>query len=101
MHNPSKKEKIEKALNGKKAVSKYTRRFGYKSAKSAVLESREEEYDRVVPTLQSRIKEVLDSMVSRDASVEEKNIVLELMKDYMEVILKKKPDMKKDNGESR
>ena len=40
-------------------------------------------------------------MVSRDASVEEKNIVLELMKDYMEVILKKKPDMKKDNGESR
>lgn len=54
MHNPSKEEKIKKDLKGKKAVSKYTRRFGYENAKSAVLGSREEENDRVVPTLPSK-----------------------------------------------
>lgn len=101
MHNPSKEEKIKKALKGKKAVSKYTRRFGYANAKSAVLGSREEENDRVVPTLQARIKEVLDSMVNRNASNEEKNIVLELMEDYKELILKKKSELRKDEGESR
>lgn len=101
MHNPSKEEKIKKDLKGKKAVSKYTRRFGYENAKSAVLGSREEENDRVVPTLQARIKEVLDSMVNRNASNEEKNIVLELMEDYKELILKKKSELRKDEGESR
>lgn len=50
---------------------------------------------------QARIKEVLDSMVNRNASNEEKNIVLELMEDYKELILKKKSELRKDEGESR
>ena len=81
-HNDAEKEKINLALKDKKAISKYTRKFGYDSAKTAVLGAREEEYDRTVSTLQPRIKEILDSMNRRNASNEEKAIVLDLMNEY-------------------
>lgn len=89
-HNDAEKEKINLALKDKKAISKYTRKFGYDSAKTAVLGAREEEYDRTVSTLQPRIKEILDSMNRRNASNEEKAIVLDLMNEYQTKIKKKK-----------
>ena len=95
-HNSSEKEKIKLALKDKKAVSKYTRKFGYENAKSAVMGAREEEYDRVIETLQPRIKEVLDSMNERGASDAEKGMVLDLMNEYQTKITKKK-DNKKEN----
>mgnify|MGYP004511602927 FL=1 len=102
-HNDAEKEKINLALKDKKAISKYTRKFGYDSAKTAVLGAREEEYDRTVSTLQPRIKEILDSMNRRNASNEEKAIVLDLMNEYQTKILKKKAELKenKKTGEDR
>ena len=102
MHNKNTpKEKIDSALEGKIAISKYTRKFGYKDAKSAVLGAREEEYDRVTITLQERIKEILDSMNKRNASDKEKAIVLDLMNEYQAKISKKKDEQKRMTGEDR
>ena len=42
-HNDERKEKIKLALEGKKYISKYARKFGYSGAKDAVLGAREEE----------------------------------------------------------
>lgn len=102
-HNDLEKEKIKRALENKKAISKYTRKFGYKDAKSAVLGARDEEYDRVIATLPPRIKGILESMEKRNASNEEKAIVLELMNECKEKLQKKKDNIKEniDKGESR
>ena len=104
-HNSSESEKIKLALKDKRAVSKYTRKFGYKNAKAAVLGAREEEYDRVIETLQPRIKDVLNSMNDREASDVEKGIVLDLMNEYQSKITKKKAKVKendkKNNGDGR
>ena len=102
-HNDERKEKIELALEGKKYISKYAIKFGYSGAKDAVLGAREEEYDRVIGTLQPRIKEVLDSMNKRNASKEEKEMVLNLMNEYQSKILKKKSKLGQmpNNGEYR
>ena len=89
-HNDLEKEKIKRALENKKAISKYTRKFGYKDAKSAVLGARDEEYDRVIATLPPRIKGILESMEKRNASNEEKAIVLELMNECKAKLQKKK-----------
>ena len=95
-HNSSEKEKINLALKDKRAISKYTRQYGYDSAKSAVMGAREEEYDRVIENLQPRIKEVLDSMNKRNATNEEKGMVLDLMNEYQSKITKKKVDLKEN-----
>ena len=104
-HNSSESEKIKLALKDKRAVSKYTRKFGYKNAKAAVLGAREEEYDRVIETLQPRIKAVLNSMNDREASDVEKGMVLDLMNEYQSKITKKKANVKendkKNNGDGR
>lgn len=102
-HNDLEKEKIKRALENKKAISKYTRKFGYKDAKSAVLGARDEEYDRVIATLPPRIKGILESMEKRNASNEEKAIVLELMNECKAKLPKKKDNIKEniDKGESR
>ena len=104
-HNSSESEKIKLALKDKRAVSKYTRKFGYKNAKAAVLGAREEEYDRVIETLQPRIKDVLNSMNDREASDVEKGIVLDVMNEYQSKITKKKAKVKendkKNNGDGR
>ena len=102
-HNDLEKEKIKRALENKKAISKYTRKFGYKDAKSAVLGARDEEYDRVIATLPPRIKGILESMEKRNASNEEKAIVLELMNECKAKLQKKKDNIKEniDKGESR
>ena len=102
-HNDLEKEKIKRALENKKAISKYTRKFVYKDAKSAVLGARDEEYDRVIATLPPRIKGILESMEKRNASNEEKAIVLELMNECKAKLQKKKDNIKEniDKGESR
>ena len=101
-HNDLEKEKIKRALENKKAISKYTRKFGYKDAKSAVLGARDEEYDRVIATLPPRIKGILESMEKRNASNEEKAIVLELMNECKAQLKKKIVNIKEiiDKGES-
>ena len=103
IHNSLGKEKIKSALKDKKAISKYTRKFGYGNAKEAVIGAREEEYDRVIETLQPRLKEVLDSMNERKASDVEMGMVLDLMNEYQSEISKKKVSMKNEEkkGEDR
>ena len=101
-HNSKSSKKIDLALKGKSAVSKYTRRFGYKDAKTAVWGARQEEYDRVIPTLHSRIKAVLDSMNTRKANDGEKGMVLDLMKEYQTIIKKSNKEFSEGNeNESR
>lgn len=89
MHNTNSCEKIKKAIDGKQCVSTHSRKFGFDNPKDAILKSREEEYDWVIPTLEDRIKAVMQSMTQRNASDEEKQMVLDLMNDYQAVIKKK------------
>lgn len=95
-HNQTSKEKTKKAIDGKKCVSKHSRTFGFDNARESVLMSREEEYDWVMPTIDERIKAVMKSMSDRNATDEEKQMVLDLMKDYQDIIKKKfaKPEAK-------
>ena len=89
-HNEKQKEKIQKAVKGKRCISKFTRKYGYESGKEAILENRQEEYDIVIPTLGERIKKVLSLMKSRNASDEEIQMVLDLLNEYEELLKKKK-----------
>lgn len=89
-HNEKQKEKIQKAVKGKRCISKFTRKYGYESGKEAILENRQEEYDIVIPTLGERIKKVLSLMKSRNASEEEIQMVLDLLNEYEELLKKKK-----------
>ena len=88
-HNPESKEKIAKAVEGKSHVSKHGRKFGFENAKDSILTTREEEYDWVIPTIETRIKTVMKSMEARNATTPEKQMVLDLMEDYQEIIKKK------------
>lgn len=88
-HNEKTKEKCKRAVKGKTHISKHQRKFGFDNAKDAIITSREEEYDCVLQTLEGRIKTVMDSMVDRNATDEEKQMVLDLLNDYQEVIKKK------------
>ena len=88
-HNPESKEKIEKAVEGKSHISKHGRKFGFENAKDSILTTREEEYDWVIPTIETRVKTVMKSMEARNATAPEKQMVLDLMEDYQEIIKKK------------
>ena len=88
-HNPNSKEKIERVVAGRKYVSKHSRKFGFNSARESVYKSREEEYDWVIPTLEERIKIVMQSMEVRNATEEEKQMALDLMSYWQEGIKKK------------
>ena len=81
-YNTNSKEKNERSVTGRKCISKHARKFGFKNARDAVLKSREEEYDWVIQTLGERLKHVMKSMVERNAKDEEKQMVLDLMKEY-------------------
>ena len=99
-HNLSTKAKIKKAIVGKKCVSKHSRTFGFDNARDSVLKSREEEYDWVIPTLDERIKAVIKSMENRNATDEEKQMVLDLMNYYQDIIKKKfaRPESKGEDA---
>ena len=88
-HNPNSREKIERVVDGKSHISKHARKFGFDNAKDSILSSREEEYDWVIPTIETRVKTVMKSMEARNATAPEKQMVLDLMEDYQEIIKKK------------
>ena len=94
--------KVKKSLHGKKFVSKSNKTYGYKSGKQAILEEREEDYTRVIPTAEERFKVIKGYMDKRKASTElnvsdeessknDQNF-LELMK-YYENLKKKSKDL--------
>lgn len=99
-HNEKQQEKIQKALEGKRCISKFTRKYGYEDGREAILENREEEYDIVIPTLGERIKKVLFAMKSRNASDEEIQMVLTLLNEYEELLKKKKINKRTDTTHS-
>lgn len=101
MHNKQTKDKTARAIEGRKYVSKHQRKYGFKSAKHAILGSRQEECEWVAPTLEARIKAIMDSMVARNATDVEKQMVLDLMKDYQELIKKKCCDQVEPNDDGR
>lgn len=90
VHNPNSKEKIRKTICGKKYVSTRPRKYGFDDAIDSILKSREEEYETTIPTIEERIKIIMQSMIDRDATDEEKQMVLELMEDYQEILKKKR-----------
>lgn len=101
IHNSNAKQKIKRAIQSKEFVSKHQRKFGFDNAKDSIIESREEEYAWVIPTLEERIKTVMQSMLKRNATDEEKQMVLDLMEDYQEVIKKKLSRPEQNREETR
>ena len=102
-HNPNSRNKIERVVSGKSHVSKHARAFGFDGAKDSVLSTREEEYDWVIPTIDVRIKSVMESMNDRNATDEEKQMVMDLMRDYQEIIKKKlaRPELRRTDSDAR
>lgn len=88
-HNPDSKDKIASVVAGKSHISKHGRKFGFENAQDSILTTREEEYDWVIPTIEDRIRFVMKSMEDRNATDQEKQMVLDLMEDYQEIIKKK------------
>lgn len=91
-HNINNKEQIQEALKDKEYISKIPRKFGYNDAKDAVTRAREEEYEQVIPTAKTRLKNVLDSMNKRNASDIEKKMLKDVF-NLVEEIVKKKSDI--------
>lgn len=97
-HNENTSEKIDSAIGQKGFISKTTKKYGYKDAKSSVLEAREEDYERVLPTCEERFKEIKRYMdvrkekfkVSKTEEKENDYNFIELMDYYNEINLKKK-----------
>lgn len=96
-HNERTIEQTMKSIDNKDFVSKSTKKYGYKTAKEAINECREEDYERVIPTCEKRFKEIMKFMDSRrdnnsNVSVEdeksENQYLIELMQYYND--LKKK-----------
>lgn len=99
-HNAQTLDKTQATIKDKSSVSKFSRNYGYNNGKDAILRAREEEYDRVIPTLESRLRKVLESMIIRKASNEEKQMVLDLMKEYEEIVKKKRKEIESKCGVS-
>lgn len=109
-HNENTVEKIGKSLGTKSFISKTTKKYGYRDAKTSVLEAREEDYERVLPTCEERLKEIKRFMNIRkenisnsisEAEEKEGNInFLELMEYYKKIVLKKSK-LIDDDGECR
>ena len=94
-HNIANKEKTDEALKDKEYVSKKSRKYGYTSAKSAINGSREEEYQYVAMQAKERLKVVFNSMKKRNASDEEKGMILDVFK--MTENIKKKLKAEQDD----
>ena len=74
-----KKEDIINVINEKTNIMEYEIISKYKSAKEAVLRTREIENDKIRLTINKRIVEVLKSMKKRNATKGEKQIALEVL----------------------
>ena len=101
IHNPSSKKKIEETIAGKKHISSHQRKFGFENGKDSILKTRNEEYDNTIPSIEGRIKVVMQSMIDRNASDEEKQMVLDLMEEYQQIIKKKLMKSNQEQGEDR
>lgn len=106
-HNPDSVEKINKAIEGKGFVSKVPKKYGYRSAKEAILLAREEDYERVFLTCEQRFKEIKKYMdmrknkfnISKEEEKQSDYNFLELMKYYHELEQKKKAkEIEDDDG---
>lgn len=89
-YNEETKNRTERVIKKRNNVSKFSRKYGYENGQDAILGAREEEYDRVIPSLEKRLKKVLESMEQRSATNVEKQMVLDLMKEYEEVVKQKR-----------
>lgn len=89
-HNSSTVEKTQKSIEGRENVSQRSQRYGYSDGLDSIIRGREEDYERVIPDLAKRLQIVLDSMNQRAASKEEKQMVMDLMQEYGEIIKKKR-----------
>jgi len=93
VHNPNSQEKIASTICEKTHIAKHQRKFGFNNAKDSILKSREEEYDKTIPSIEERIESIKNSMLARNAIEEEIQMVLDL-EDYFQEILKKKSNPK-------
>lgn len=110
-HNNITTEKINNSTGSKGFVSETTKMYGYKDAKSAVLEGREEDYERVLPTCEKRFQEIKKYMdmrkrdnsnnISKNEEKEGDINFIDLMNYYKKIILKKKSRMIDDDNECR
>lgn len=101
-HNEETLVKTKKAIEKKNFVSKTTKKYGYKDGKEAVLQAREEDYDRVLPTCEERFKAIKkymnmekiddsNSSIMKEEQKERNDNFLGLMKHYEKIKnLKKK-----------
>lgn len=96
-YNKDSLELIEKNIKGRAFVSQEIERYGYNSAKDAVIRGREEDYSRVIPTCKERFKNIKEEYIdNRDCkSYEKEDIQMEnkqltdLMNYYGEIVKKK------------
>jgi len=58
--------------------------FGFENAKDAVLRGREQDIIRTLPTFEERARKINESMLARDADLEEQKILLDLLEHYRE-----------------
>lgn len=108
IHNENSVEKTSKAVDKKGFVSKTTKKYGYRTSKEAILQSREEDYERVLPTCEHRFKEIKKYMdmrknkfnISKEEEQQGDYNFLELMKYYHELKFKKKckEEIEEDDG---
>lgn len=97
-HNPLTVDKTQRSIADKDNISRRSQRFGYSDGLDSIIRGREEDYERVVPDLARRLQIVLDSMNERGASKEEKQMVLDLMQEYGEIIKKKRMEIVNKDG---
>ena len=96
--NEETQERTLRVLKNRKFVTKKNSRYGYRTAKESILKTREEDYDRVIPTCEERFKDIKINMNSRakdnfitissDEKKKSNRMFLDLMKFYED--LKKK-----------
>lgn len=92
-HNVATGEKTKKAIEGRDYVSEYTRVYGYKSAKEAIMDGRTAEYDRVIPGLELRVREVINTIERIQVDDVVKQMALDFMVDCGEAIKKKRREL--------
>lgn len=100
-HNEENGKSIKEVLKDKQHVSKGPRKFGYKNAKSAIVGSREEEYQYVLPDAGKRLKSVFESMNTRDASNVEKSMIMDVFNLVEQIKVQEEAKGKKSKDESQ
>ncbi len=100
-HNSQTTQKIQSAIKQRKFVSNSSIKYGYESAKDSIIKGRNEDYDKVIPTYEARIRKIRteyinnrnNSKMSNDDIENENRWLIELMDFYK----KKVNEIKKKN----